>query len=176
MLHESFGDKAYKKLPLIAPGLVVREKQSCYSALSTGYELVKGDCFSWMAQRQPNTIHAIGTDPPYGLKEYTPNQKAKLRLGKGGVWRLPPAHDGIAKRPRAGFTVLSEEDKRELKNFFARWSTSTLRVLVPRWIDVCIATNPLLSHLVYQAMMDSWLPESGGNYSLGSNVTWRRPS
>jgi DNA modification methylase len=35
------------------------------------YSLYLADCLAWMDQRPPNSIHAIVTDPPYGLKEYT---------------------------------------------------------------------------------------------------------
>lgn len=160
VLRESFGEGTYDKLPPEAPPLRVREDRSTYSARTLGYELVEGDCFSWFAQRQPNTVHAIVTDPPYGLKEYTPEEKAKLRRGKGGVWRIPPALDGCVRRPLPRFTVLSEEEKRELKNFFCRWATSALRVLVPGG-HIFIATNPLLSHLVYVAMMEAGFEKRG---------------
>jgi site-specific DNA-methyltransferase (adenine-specific) len=122
--------------------------------------LVEGDCFSWFTQRRPNTVHAIVTDPPYGLKEYTAEEKAKLRRGKGGVWRIPPTLDGCARRPLPRFTVLSEEEKRDLRSFFSRWATSALRVLVPGG-HVFIATNPLLSHLVYIAMIEAGFEKRG---------------
>lgn len=160
VLREFFGDGTYDKLPPGAPALRVREERLSYSARTPGYDLVEGDCFSWMAQRQPNTVHAIVTDPPYGLKEYTPEEKAKLRRGKGGVWRIPPVLDGCARRPLPRFTVLSEEEKRELKNFFSRWATNALRVLVPGG-HVFIATNPLLSHFVYVAMMEAGFEKRG---------------
>ena len=83
MLRESFGDRAYSDATPHAPPLLVREDAPKYSTSTSGYELVEDDCFSWLAQRRPNTVHAIVTDPPYGLKEYTPGEKAKLRRGKG---------------------------------------------------------------------------------------------
>src|SRR5262245_51155903 len=58
------------------------------------YQLYAGDCLAWMAIREPNSIHAIVTDPPYGLREYTEPEKEKLRRGRGGVWRIPPSFDG----------------------------------------------------------------------------------
>ena len=42
------------------------------------YSLHLGDCFSWMDNRPKDSIHAIVTDPPYGLKEYTSEEKEKL--------------------------------------------------------------------------------------------------
>src|SRR5713226_5718493 len=32
------------------------------------YEVVHGDCFDWMDHRDPGSVHAVVTDPPYGLK------------------------------------------------------------------------------------------------------------
>jgi site-specific DNA-methyltransferase (adenine-specific) len=160
VLRESFGEGAYDTLPPTASPMMVRENRSSYSGRKADYELVEGDCFSWLAQQQPNTVHAIVTDPPYGLKEYTPEEKAKLRSGTGGVWRIPPTLGGCTRRPLPRFTVLSEEERRELKCFFSRWATSALRVLVPGG-HVFIATNPLLSHVVYVAMMEAGFEKRG---------------
>ncbi len=51
---------------------------------STRYSLYLGNCLEWMEARAANSIHAIVTDPPYGLKEYTATEKDKLRKGRGG--------------------------------------------------------------------------------------------
>jgi DNA modification methylase len=56
----------------------------------SGFTLALSDCFEWMEAREANSIHAIVTDPPYGLKEYSEKEKGKLRAGRGGVWRIPP--------------------------------------------------------------------------------------
>lgn len=160
VLRESFGESAYVDTTRHAPSLSVREEEAAYSTGTARYELVEGDCFSWFVQRRPNTVHAIVTDPPYGLKEYTAEEKAKLRCGKGGVWRIPPTLDGCARRPLPRFTVLSDEEKRGLKSFFCRWATSALRVLVPGG-HVFIATNALLSHLVYMAMIEAGFEKRG---------------
>jgi DNA modification methylase/transcriptional regulator with XRE-family HTH domain len=160
VLRESFGDSAYVDTTSHTPSLRVSEEESRYTAGTSGYELVEGDCFSWFAERRPNTVHAIVTDPPYGLKEYTPKEKAKLRRGKGGVWRIPPTLDGCVRRPLPRFTVLSEEEKQELKGFFSRWAIGAMRVLVPGG-HVFIATNPLLSHLVYTPMIEAGFEKRG---------------
>ncbi len=49
------------------------------------------DCFTWIERQPANSIHAVVTDPPYGLYEYTAEQQTKLRAGRGGVWRIPPS-------------------------------------------------------------------------------------
>src|SRR4051812_22543719 len=51
--------------------------------------LFRDDCFDWLERQAENTIHAVVTDPPYGLYEYSADQQEKLRRGKGGVWRIP---------------------------------------------------------------------------------------
>ena len=45
------------------------------------------DAFDWLKQAEPCSIHAVVTDPPYGLLEYTPKQLEKMKNGRGGVWR-----------------------------------------------------------------------------------------
>ena len=160
MLRDSFGEGTYDSALPVASSFTVRECHVSYATGNPKYKLVEDDCFSWLARREPDSIHAIVTDPPYGLKEYTPEETSKLRRGKGGVWRIPPALDGCVRRPVPRFTVLSEEERRDLGEFFARWAKSVLRVLVPGG-HVFIATNPLLSHLVYVAMMDAGFEKRG---------------
>ncbi|MGH3421826.1 MAG: hypothetical protein ACRDOD_19800, partial [Streptosporangiaceae bacterium] len=72
--------------------------------LSTWYE---GDCLAWLRAREPNSLHAVCTDPPYGLVEYRPEQLEKRKNGTGGVWRIPPSFDGHSRSPLPRFTVLT---------------------------------------------------------------------
>jgi len=127
---------------------------------SAAYETVLGDCFEWLAGRPECSIHAVVTDPPYGLKEYTEPEKAKLRSGRGGVWRIPPSFDGCTRSPLPRFTVLTEEDQGALVDFFTRWSKLVCRVLVPGG-HVFVATNPLVSHLVYGPMLEAGFEKRG---------------
>ena len=124
------------------------------------YETVHADCFEWLDQRDANSIHAVVTDPPYGLKEYTHEEKTKLRRGRGGVWRIPPKLDGYTRSPLPRFTVLDNNDKLALQEFFSQWATKIFRVLVPGG-HVFIATNPLLSHLVYLALEKAGFEKRG---------------
>jgi DNA modification methylase len=116
------------------------------------YEIFLADSFRWMEAREPHSIHAIVTDPPYGLKEYTAKEQRKLHKGRGGVWRIPPSFDGCQRSPLPRFTVLNDEEKEWLARFFADFAKRAMRVLVPG-AHVFIATNPLLSHLVYVPML-----------------------
>ncbi len=124
------------------------------------YTLVHADCLAWLDSQAPSTIHAIVTDPPYGLKEYTTVEKAKLRDGKGGVWRIPPSFDGCERSPLPRFTVLSDEERNSLRRFFSDFARRAIRVLVPG-AHVFIATNPLLSHLVYFALVEAGFEKRG---------------
>jgi DNA modification methylase len=112
------------------------------------YQLHHADSFEWLRARERNSIHAVITDPPYGLLEYTEGEKHKLRAGRGGVWRIPPSFDGCARRPLPRFTVLKEKHKADLEAFFSQLATLLYPVLVPG-AHVFIATNPLVSHYVY---------------------------
>lgn len=126
----------------------------------TLYTLHLGDCLEWLDSQPPGSIHAIVTDPPYGLKEYTPKEQEKLRKGKGGIWRIPPALDGSPRNPLPRFTVLTEDDRRELTKFFTHFAERAIRILVPGG-HAFIATNPLLSHLVYLPMMEKGFEKRG---------------
>ena len=42
--------------------------------------ILHADCFEWFRRIPENSLHAIVTDPPYGVKEYDLDQLAKLRL------------------------------------------------------------------------------------------------
>jgi len=42
--------------------------------------IVHADCFEWLGRVPENSIHAIVTDPPYGVKEYEFDQIEKGRM------------------------------------------------------------------------------------------------
>jgi DNA modification methylase len=126
----------------------------------TKYELFLADCLVWMTSRPAKSIHAIVTDPPYGLKEFTPTEKAKLRKGKGGVWRIPPSFDGCTRSPVPRFTILSHDEHKDLRHFFSQFAEQAIRVLVPGG-HIMIATNPLLSHLVYLPLIEIGFEKRG---------------
>jgi DNA modification methylase len=122
--------------------------------------LVHADCLDWLRQRAASTIHAVVTDPPYGLHEYTPQQQAKLRSGRGGVWRIPPSFDGHVRSPLPRFTTLTPEQLEYVRTFFLVWA----RLLLPRLVPgahVVVASNPLLSYLVSGALADAGLERRG---------------
>src|SRR5205085_2413817 len=123
-------------------------------------QVFQTDCFEWLAQCEPSSLHAVVTDPPYGLIEYTPKELTKLRNGKGGVWRIPPSFDGHQRAPLPRFTVLDDTDRRELHRFFKKFTLLVRRAIVPG-ANVVVASNPLLSHIVASAMTEGGLELRG---------------
>ncbi len=124
------------------------------------YKLVHADCMTWLAECPANSFHACITDPPYGLIEYQPEHLAKRRNGRGGVWRIPPSFDGSNRQPLPRFTVLTEEELKNLSTFFSEWAKLLLSVLVPG-AHVFVASNPLVSHLVWASMIAGGLEKRG---------------
>ena len=124
------------------------------------YALYLADCLGWLSAQPEASVHAVVTDPPYGLKEYTDYEKAKLRHGRGGVWRIPPSFDGCQRSPVPRFTILTEEERDELQTFFSEFATLAFRILVPGG-HLFIATNPLLSHLVYVPLINAGFEKRG---------------
>jgi DNA modification methylase len=134
-----------------APRTQVREKL---------YTLHLADAFEWLTKQRPNSIHAVVTDPPYGLIEYHPKELAKMKAGRGGVWRIPPAFDGAKRRPLPRFTVLTNRDKQALRRFFENLADCLDPVLVPG-AHVFVATNPLVSYLVYGPFIEAGFEPRG---------------
>jgi len=122
--------------------------------------LIHANCFDWIENRAQNSIHAVITDPPYGLHEYTPEQQSKLRNGKGGVWRIPPSFDGNTRAPLPRFTTLTQGQLVQLGSFFFVWTKLLLPKLVPG-AHVIVASNPLVSYIVSTALADAGLERRG---------------
>ena len=122
--------------------------------------LINSDCIDWLTGQPPNSIHAVVTDPPYGLIEYTDNQQEKMRRGSGGVWRVPPSFDGTKRAPLPRFTVLTNKDLLALSDFFLTWARALNPVLVPG-ANVVVASNPLLSYVISSALAMAGLERRG---------------
>ena len=118
------------------------------------------DAFEWLDSAPANSIQAVVTDPPYGVLEYTPEQLAKRRNGRGGVWRIPPDFDGATRQPLPRFTAFSESERLAIRAFFARLAQGLLHVAVPG-AHVFIATNPVVSHLVYEPFIGAGFEKRG---------------
>lgn len=124
------------------------------------YQLFNTDCMTWLEDREENSIHAIVTDPPFAMREYTPKEIEKLRAGRGGVWRIPPKIGGNERSPLPRFTELSQNEIDLIHDFFEKWGMLILKVLVPGG-HVFIAGNPLVSHVVSHALVSGGLEKRG---------------
>lgn len=112
------------------------------------------DCFEWMARVPKESVHAIVTDPPYGVKEYQPDQLEKRENGNGGTWRIPPAFDGHKRAPLPRFTALNQKERGQLQGYFSDWARLALRILLPGG-HIFIAANALLSQAVFGSVLDA---------------------
>jgi DNA modification methylase len=126
----------------------------------SSYTLHLENCIDWMDRQPAQCVHAIVTDPPYGVREFTTDEKKKLRKGRGGVWRIPPSYDGCERSPVPRFTVLTAGDLKDLREFFSSFAARAFRILVPGG-HLFIASSPLLSHLVYLPLMEAGFEKRG---------------
>lgn len=112
------------------------------------YDLHQGNAFQVLEEEYgENHFHAVVTDPPYGVVEFETANVEKMRDESGGIWRIPPEMDGSKRKPLPRFTVLSENDKEKLRNFFETFGEAVERVLRPGG-HIFLATTQLLMHEV----------------------------
>jgi len=128
--------------------------------LSERSAYVLSDVLKWLADLPANSIHAVVTDPPYGIVEYDEKNHEKLRKGRGGVWRIPPSFDGANRKPLPRFTVLRKQEITNLHGFFSSVAYGLLKALVPGG-HVFIASNPLVSTMTFHAFMESGFEKRG---------------
>ncbi len=132
-----------------------------YEARKVGHSIIlHGDCFEWLSKVPENTIHAVVTDPPYGVKEFDDLELEKRANGKGGVWRIPPSFDGCTRAPLPRFTAHNEKEKERLRKFFEDWAALTARALRPGG-HVIIATSSIVAALLYGALTKGGLEFRG---------------
>lgn len=122
--------------------------------------IVHADCLEWMGRIPAGSIHAVVTDPPYGVKEYNFDQIEKRANGNGGIWRIPPSFDGSKRAPLPRFTALNQKERDSLFRFFAEWSALAVHALRPGG-HVLIASNAFLSQMVFSALIAGGLEFRG---------------
>ena len=122
--------------------------------------IIHADCFEWLRRLPENTIHAIVTDPPYGVKEYETEQIAKRASGQGGMWRIPPSFDGNKRSPLPRFTALGEKEREQVRLFFTEWACLVNRALRPGG-HVFIASNTFISQLTFSSLVNGGLEFRG---------------
>lgn len=123
--------------------------------------IIHADAADWLRACEPRSFHAIVTDPPYGLVEYSEKEQAKLRNGNGGgVWRIPPSFDGNQRSPLPRFTTLGEQEISYLGRFFEMLGLLFYRATVPG-ANIVVASNPLIAHYVAAALSKAGLEPRG---------------
>jgi site-specific DNA-methyltransferase (adenine-specific) len=153
---------------MIVRGYNFMQYMEAIHSLALGFEhvrigqsiLVYADCLEWLRQAPRDSIHAVVTDPPYGIKEYQPEQLAKRANGKGGVWRIPPAFDGHERAPLPRFTALDTNARQHLRHYFTEWARLLLPALRPG-AHVFIATHAFIAPLLYEALVAGGLEFRG---------------
>jgi site-specific DNA-methyltransferase (adenine-specific) len=122
--------------------------------------ILHADCFEWLSRIPENSLHAIVTDPPYGVKEYDFDQIEKRANGNGGIWRIPPSFDGHTRQPLPRFTALNNKERKQIHMFFVEWAKVAIHALRPGG-HVFLATNTFLSQLVFSALVEGGLEFRG---------------
>ena len=117
-------------------------------------ELHQANCFDWLRQQPENSIHGVCTDPPFGIVEFLPHEMAKLRNGRGGVWRLPPNIGGSQRAPLPRFTTLSPQEREHVRIYFREFGEALMTALVPG-AHVFVAGTPMLQYLVQSGMAEA---------------------
>ena len=107
-----------------------------------------------MVRIPKESIHAIVTDPPYGVKEYQPDQLEKRENGNGGVWRIPPSFDGHRRSPLPRFTALTQKERDRVQQHFFDWARLVSQILRPGG-HIFLASNALLSQTVFTSILDA---------------------
>jgi len=128
---------------------------------SAGYEhytvgksiVIHANSFDWMEKISESSVHAVVTDPPYGVKEYEPEQLEKRLNGNGGVWRIPPSFDGHVRSPLPRFTALNNGERTQMRDYFSEWAKLVLRIIRPGG-HVFVASNAFLSQIVFSAIAE----------------------
>jgi hypothetical protein len=119
------------------------------------YEVHHANCFEWLHEQQaPLSIHGVCSDPPFGIVEFLPHEMAKLRSGRGGVWRIPPTIGGSQRAPLPRFTTLTPQEREHVRVYFRAFGEVLLPALVPG-AHVLLAGTPMLQHLVQSGMAEA---------------------
>jgi site-specific DNA-methyltransferase (adenine-specific) len=122
--------------------------------------IIHVDCFEWLGSVKENSLHAIVTDPPYGVHEYNFDQLEKRKNGNGGVWRIPPSFDGHRRSPLPRFTAYNRKELEFIRRFFVEWAKVTVHALRPGG-HVFIASNTFMSQLVFSSLVEGGLEFRG---------------
>ncbi len=147
------GEAFQTALPMVEDGHLAAFAFDYPSEVVGRSRIVCADCFEWLDRLPENSVHAVVTDPPYGVKAYEEDQLTKRANGKGGIWRIPPNFDGHERSPLPRFTALNSRERQAVADFFTAWGTRVTPPLRPGG-HLFIATNAFLSYLVFSALVE----------------------
>ena len=153
--HQETGNKrpTVATLRIMTGSIANPLTQSAPHAILGRSLLVNADCIEWLGEATANSVHAIVTDPPYGVKEYEESEIQRLRDGnRGGIWRLPPVLNGVERAPLPRFTALTPKERDAISDFFVKWAILALRVIRPGG-HLFVASNAFLSQQVFAAII-----------------------
>src|SRR5579883_548538 len=122
--------------------------------------ILHADCFEWLSRVPENTIHAIVTDPPYGVKEYEFDQIEKRENGNGGIWRIPPSFDGHSRSPLPRFTALDKKERAAL----SREAMGLHSIGVERYDDYYEMSRRTIPHLAELEIAAENMDKEESNY------------
>lgn len=122
--------------------------------------ILEGECVTLLGAMPAASVDAVVTDPPYGVKEFEPDELSRQRAGRGGVWRIPPRIGGSVRAPLPRFTVLSPHEREALRAHFTAWSAALARVMKPG-AHAFVAGTALLSLDVFHAIAAGGLEYRG---------------
>jgi site-specific DNA-methyltransferase (adenine-specific) len=124
------------------------------------YEIFHADAFEWLADCEPNSIEAIVTDPPFGVREFDSDHLAKKRNGSGGNWRIPQTTGGANRQAVPRFSTVTAAESEQVALYFEAFGALAHRVLVPGG-HLIIANTPLLSDFMYRGLREAGLEKRG---------------
>lgn len=144
----------------IIPNDLLSKNDLTHKIINDKALIINADSFHLLKSIPDNSIHAVVTDPPYGVKEYDLEELDKMKKGNGGIWRLPPSYDGTVRSPLPRFTALSEKERDRLKQYFSELGNLLGDKLLPGG-HLFIASNSFMSLCVFSAITNKNLEYRG---------------
>ncbi|MEI2779690.1 MAG: hypothetical protein V9G19_27785 [Tetrasphaera sp.] len=138
--------------------------------------LVHADAFAWLAALPECSLHAVVTDPPYGVKEYEPTRaRAVGRRASGACGVSRRRSTDTPARPLPRFTALTPRERAVLEAFFADWGARSSCARCAPAAHVFLAGNAFLSQLVFGAVVRGGLEFRGEAHPPRAHPPRRRP-
>ena len=119
------------------------------------------DAVHWLSEVPESCLHAIVTDAPNGLIEYSEGSSGKNPAGRGGVWRIPPSFGGAKRSPLPRVTILKPRAIEHLQSFLSSFARTKRCEHLPRGRHMFVASNPLLFTTAFYALQKAGCEKRG---------------